>query len=720
MPDAALDRAAGPSVARAAALSAFAAFVLYLPTLSFGFLWDDTAFILRNPFLKDPSHLWQVFVHFFAREVAPVAGGARPLWIATLVWDRWIWDLNPVGYHLTNVLLHALVSGLAAVLAARLLGADRPGSNGRVSPSADRPGSNGRASNTAGWPALAVGLAFAVHPVHVEPVAAVTFRPDLLAAAFTLASCLAYLAFSDGTRPRGARAAAYAGALAAYGAALLAKESAAPLPAVLWALDWVRGRSAHGEARPLDPGRPAHGEARPLDPGRPAHGEARPFDSGRPAHGEARPFDSGRPASPWARPFRRVLVYLPFFLLLAGYAHLHRLRFDYDLRKSTVSQQDAGSLSGRLLFGEPPASGEARPLDEGRPASGEARPLDEGRPASGQARPFGEEPPAVAAASPGAARPGAEGAVYTDPAACVATMAPVFGRYVLHLLWPAGQSPDYDVPVRRSPFAPAPALGLLALAAAVAVVVAARRRAPAAAWGMAWFLLFLTPVANVVPVVNLMADRYLYLPSFGLFLAVAAAVVEFRRRRPAVPGRAVAAAAGLLLAAWAVLATGYARVWRDDLTLFTEAARTAPGNFRPWYNLGLAHQRRGDWRRAADAYRRAAEQGPGRPEVYVNLGRAQEALGDPAAAEAAYLEALKADPKDALAHYNLGSLRFARGDHRAAADAYRAALDASDRFLAAAQGLAAALRASGDLAGAERYSALAREWRPAEASIEDR
>ncbi len=560
-----------PSAFLAAVLSFAAGVLIYLPTLSFRFLWDDTEFILNNPFLRDPSGLWTVFHRFFASDVAPILGGARPLWVASLVWDHWLWGLNPAGYHLTNALLHGANSALAAALAFRLL--NRP------------------------WAALALGLAFALHPVHAETVAAVGFRTDLLCLLFVQISALAFWRAFPATPEEPSsppmRAGFYAVSLSAFGAALLAKEMAAPLPAALWVWDFFR--------------------------------------------------ISGK------RLLKRSLLILPFLLVLSLYGYQRQRRSGYDLSQSV-------SFARLLAPLESLAGGATVPV-------------------RAEAGPSGPE--AVPAA----------GAVYKHAAVNAATMLPVFARYVGNLLWPFALCPDYDVPVRARLSSPGVLAAGALLAAGLVLLWRGRRSSPVFSWGLAWFFLFLAPVSNVIPVANLMADRYLYVPSLGFLLAAAAAVQWGAERLDALSERirgrfrrgtlALAAALGL---AWTGQTLAYSRVWRDSWTLFSRATECAPANFRPWYNLGLAYEREGQWEKAVSHYRQAAERGPHRSEIYVNMGHCYERLQNDPAAEAAYRQALRANPRDPLAHFNLGLLASREGRWGEAEERLRAAMGFSPRF----------------------------------------
>ena len=179
------------------------AVVCFIPALSGGFVWDDKSFIVEEPLVRRWSGLWHIWLS---------PGDLRelhywPLTYTTFWLEHKLWGLNPAGYHAVNVVLHALNTVLVWRLM-RALGA--PG----------------------GW---AVAALFAVHPLHVEPVAWIIGRKDLLAALFYLGAALAWIRFT-GTPGRGR----YCLALACYAAAMLSKSSAVTLPAALVVWHWWR------------------------------------------------------------------------------------------------------------------------------------------------------------------------------------------------------------------------------------------------------------------------------------------------------------------------------------------------------------------------------------------------------------------------------------------------------------------------------------------------
>lgn len=191
------------------------AVVPFLPALAGEFVnWDDVAFIVGNPHWRglSPAHLAWMFTAFDA-------GHYQPLSWVSLALDHAIWGMEPQGYHLTSLLLHATSAVLLYLIVLRLL-----------------PAAGGRARVAAGLGALL----WAVHPLRTESVAWITERRDVLSTGLLLGAFLAYLhAVRGGAGAR--RRHGLAGLLLT--ASLLAKAWGMTLAAVLLVVDlWVLGR----------------------------------------------------------------------------------------------------------------------------------------------------------------------------------------------------------------------------------------------------------------------------------------------------------------------------------------------------------------------------------------------------------------------------------------------------------------------------------------------
>ena len=198
---------------RSLLLVAAVALAATAPSVRNGFVYDDVPVVQRDPRIHrlDPRLV-----------TLPYWGGDaedriyRPATTLSFALDWALGGGRPALFHATNVLLHAVVTALVLALAARLLGAGA---------------------------ALVAALLFAVHPVHVEAVASVVGRAELLAALGYLVAVLGYIADGDrraqGGVSGGATLAVLLGATLAFGA----KEHALTLPAALVLTDvWMASR----------------------------------------------------------------------------------------------------------------------------------------------------------------------------------------------------------------------------------------------------------------------------------------------------------------------------------------------------------------------------------------------------------------------------------------------------------------------------------------------
>ncbi len=182
--------------------------VAYAPAFRAGFIWDDDSYVTDNHALDDGAGLARIWLEPGA------VPQYYPLTFTSFWLERRVFGDRPAGYHVTNVLLHAL----NAVLVWRVLVAlGVPGA----------------------WLAAAI---FAVHPVHVESVAWVTERKNVLSGAGWLAALLAAITLAEvgDDDPRAAERRRRLSVLVAtcFVASLLAKTVTCTLPVVLALLLW--------------------------------------------------------------------------------------------------------------------------------------------------------------------------------------------------------------------------------------------------------------------------------------------------------------------------------------------------------------------------------------------------------------------------------------------------------------------------------------------------
>src|SRR5271163_3486280 len=149
-------------------------FVVYSGSLSFDFVWDDWPQIVNNPLIRSWNNLPRAFGSDLWYHVARHQVYYRPLFVAWSMLNYTLFGLRPWGWHLGAVVLH--VGAVTAVFwLARRLGLEY-------------------------WTSALAALVFALHPVHIEPVAWVSAASDTMVTIFV---ALAFAAFLKGREAKG-------------------------------------------------------------------------------------------------------------------------------------------------------------------------------------------------------------------------------------------------------------------------------------------------------------------------------------------------------------------------------------------------------------------------------------------------------------------------------------------------------------------------------------
>jgi hypothetical protein len=191
----------------------------YANTLESGFTFDDNGLVVLNPYV--PAH-----ASLAAPFVGPSTSGSqyRPLTMVTYLLNHRAGG-GPAAFHLTNVVLFGLTTGMAFLLAGALSRSVAVG--------------------------VGTALVWAVHPIHTEGVASITGRAEILAALWMMAALLLLALRLDGA-PGARRSLAAVGSLLAFAAALCSKESAAAgvllVPLVVWLRAGERWKARAGIA----------------------------------------------------------------------------------------------------------------------------------------------------------------------------------------------------------------------------------------------------------------------------------------------------------------------------------------------------------------------------------------------------------------------------------------------------------------------------------------
>jgi len=182
-------------------------YISYIPTFSNFFTnWDDPAYVYENRLITDFTfagikHLFTVYL----------SGNYHPLVLLSYAIEYHFFKFDPKVYHTTNLLLHIANSMLVCTIIQRLTGNRLSG--------------------------FIAGLLFGIHPLHVESVAWITERKDVLYSFFFLSAGLSWLYFKEKNQPR-----YYAATLILFILSCLSKGQAVALPLILFVFDFIQGR----------------------------------------------------------------------------------------------------------------------------------------------------------------------------------------------------------------------------------------------------------------------------------------------------------------------------------------------------------------------------------------------------------------------------------------------------------------------------------------------
>jgi len=492
--------------------------------------------------------------------------------------DCQLFGLRAGGHHLTSVFFHIANSVLLLLVLLRMTGAL--------------------------WRSAVVAGLFALHPLHVESVAWVSERKDVLSTFFCLLSVGAYVAYaeragvkaSSGDALAWRRRAAYWAAWLCFALGLMSKPMLVTLPFVLVLLDyWPLGRVEAALAPP--------------------------------------------------RRFARLLPLLvekvPFLILSAVSSVV-----------TVVVQRHGGAVSSLSIL----------PL----------------------------------------------GARAENAAVSVA-------RYIGKTLWPAKLSVLYPHPGHWPVWSVVGSLLLLAgISAGVAVL---GRRRPYLPVGWLWFLGTLVPVIGLVQVgVQSMADRYMYLPSIGLFILEVWGVGDVLIKEERLGGKAVRSeeerrfskaftgwgpvVAGALLIGCCLASAHQITYWRDSEALFRHATEVTQGNYLAYNNLGFYLSNHGKAAEAMSEYQKSLDINPAYADALNNMGYALAGQKKYAEAIGYYERALRLQPENAEVHNNLGNALGSVGKSEEALQEYRTALRLNPEHADAHNNLGVALAMQGKLAEA--------------------
>ncbi|MBZ0165733.1 MAG: tetratricopeptide repeat protein [Candidatus Omnitrophica bacterium] len=203
------------------------------------------------------------------------------------------------------------------------------------------------------------------------------------------------------------------------------------------------------------------------------------------------------------------------------------------------------------------------------------------------------------------------------------TQTRVVPTYLRLIVWPAGQTLDYDFHASTSWHEPKVIAGFLFLLGLLGIGAVGFRKEPVVTLATGWFFVTIAVTSSVIPIPHVIFEHRVYLPMAGVALLLSYLICRALRS----PVR-LALVMAIIVGALTTLTYQRNAVWQTDVSLWQDIIAKAPHKLRAYNNLGMAMLEKGDARQSLIYFDLAIAQNPGAGRVYNNRGMAYLVLGD--------------------------------------------------------------------------------------------
>ncbi|MDB6026518.1 MAG: Tetratricopeptide 2 repeat protein [Verrucomicrobiales bacterium] len=290
----------------------------------------------------------------------------------------------------------------------------------------------------------------------------------------------------------------------------------------------------------------------------------------------------------------------------------------------------------------------------------------------------------------------------------LANSAVAYATYLRKIVYPNDLAVFYPLP--ESWPTSQIAIAAVVLVAITAAALFLARRLPAILFGWLWFLGTLVPVIGILQVHDqAMADRFIYVPLIGVFIAVAWGISALVKQRSFV----FCTVAAVGIAACAVASAKQIRYWKDCHSLMTHAAQVTKNNYLAYNNLGADLLKHDQPDAALENYQLAIQSKDNYPMAHSNLGVIYAQRGDFDRAMQEFQRALQFDPDYADALCNAGRVYMMQNKMETAVEHFRHAIQKRPTHVDSHNNLGNALSALGKLDEAIEEFTIASRLPPA-------
>lgn len=260
------------------------------------------------------------------------------------------------------------------------------------------------------------------------------------------------------------------------------------------------------------------------------------------------------------------------------------------------------------------------------------------------------------------------------------TMSKVIASYIKLWFLPVVLNADYHVTFETSAARPSFLLPFLLLICVILITLRLYfKKQREITFFILWMFITLVPVVNIIPIGNIMAERYLYLPSLGFCGFLGIAIFKFHAYINHIYRPLVKACLIIITIFYFSLTLKRNEIWSDDQTLWYCTVRDTPCSFNAHNNLGVAYFKKGMIDKAIEEYNtallKASEIHYRYRQAHCNLGIAYEKKGMYDAAIREYENALCIGPKNGDVLNDLGILLLRTGRMNSAIRLFEEAIE---------------------------------------------
>lgn len=264
------------------------------------------------------------------------------------------------------------------------------------------------------------------------------------------------------------------------------------------------------------------------------------------------------------------------------------------------------------------------------------------------------------------------------------TMTTVLSRYLKLLFFPSGLSPMYDVPIKTSVLDVQVIFSLLIILALCTIGVWLFKKRRDLFFWYGFFFIAMLPVSQIVPIVTLMNDRYLYLPLLGFSVFISGCAAFIAHQCPnKMAGNVLKSFVVIIIICLGATSHLQSRIWHDSMTLWERAVQNFPQSSATWTGLATSYHAHNKPSAALQAYLRAVNINPANNIALNNLALMYLTFNKQEKAEQYALHLIRTNPDYALGFSTLGTCYITRNEVDLAELSANKALSLNPRLSAA-------------------------------------